>query len=223
MLSWNVVEHRNLPTIPIRFWPVPGLEEKYVFILRKSLLFGSGWGRKNRKKTKKTSPPDDSIAISGISPGISPRLFEEFRSIIPGSPKKIPGSATPNILTSQPPGVWMVYGLDEDELSIDKRPQDSGGHSWTFNNNSQTPAKHQRNCSTLHRLGSFSWKGFGMRFMKIFSLVFFLIWARVFLNSLVLGDGNNPTFNDGNRYNGYINPYGLGLMTIPYYMEIMGV
>ena len=27
----------------------------------------------------------------------------------------------------------------------------------------------------------------------------------------------------GNPYNMYINPYGLGLMTIPYYMEIMGV
>ena len=27
----------------------------------------------------------------------------------------------------------------------------------------------------------------------------------------------------GNPYNGYINPYGIGLMTIPYYTEIMGV
>ena len=27
----------------------------------------------------------------------------------------------------------------------------------------------------------------------------------------------NPTFNDGNHYIGYINPYGdLGLMTIPF-------
>ena len=43
------------------------------------------------------------------------------------------------------------------------------------------------------------------------------------LNSLVFGDGRPPTFNDGNPYNGYINPYGIGLMTIPYYMEIMGV
>ncbi len=32
-----------------------------------------------------------------------------------------------------------------------------------------------------------------------------------------IGDGH-PTFNDGNPYNGYINPYGIGLMTIPYYM-----
>ena len=39
---------------------------------------------------------------------------------------------------------------------------------------------------------------------------------------LVLGDGRPPTFNDGNPYNGYINPYGFGLMTIPYYMEIIG-
>ena len=29
-----------------------------------------------------------------------------------------------------------------------------------------------------------------------------------------IGDGNNPTFNDGNPYNGYINPYGLGLMSL---------
>ena len=27
------------------------------------------------------------------------------------------------------------------------------------------------------------------------------------INSLVLGDGKPPTFNDGNPYNGYINPY----------------
>ena len=27
----------------------------------------------------------------------------------------------------------------------------------------------------------------------------------------------------GNPYNGYINPHGLGLMIMPYYMEIMGV
>ena len=27
------------------------------------------------------------------------------------------------------------------------------------------------------------------------------------INSLVLGDGRPPTFNDGNPYNGYINPY----------------
>ena len=27
----------------------------------------------------------------------------------------------------------------------------------------------------------------------------------------------------GNPYDGYINPYEIGLMTIPYYMEIMGV
>ena len=39
---------------------------------------------------------------------------------------------------------------------------------------------------------------------------------------LYIGDGH-PTFNR-NPYNGYINPYStIGLMTIPYYMEIMGV
>ena len=37
-----------------------------------------------------------------------------------------------------------------------------------------------------------------------------------------IGDGRPPTFNR-NPYNGYINPYGIGLMTIPYYMETMGV
>ena len=38
-----------------------------------------------------------------------------------------------------------------------------------------------------------------------------------------IGDGH-PTFNDGNPYNGYINPYGIGLsFPSPYYMEIMGV
>ena len=45
------------------------------------------------------------------------------------------------------------------------------------------------------------------------------------INSLVLGDGNNPTFNDGNPY--FMGPY-KPLRTwvdefIPYYMEIMGV
>ena len=35
---------------------------------------------------------------------------------------------------------------------------------------------------------------------------------------LVLGMVIQPLI--GNPYNGYINPYGLGLMTIPYYMEI---
>ena len=39
--------------------------------------------------------------------------------------------------------------------------------------------------------------------------------------SRFIGDGH-PTVNR-NPYNGYINPYGLGLMTIPYYMEIMEV
>ncbi len=34
------------------------------------------------------------------------------------------------------------------------------------------------------------------------------------INSLVLGDGRPPTFDDGNPYNGYINPYGLGLMSL---------
>ena len=29
----------------------------------------------------------------------------------------------------------------------------------------------------------------------------------MFLNSLVLGDGKPPTFNDGNPYDGYIKPY----------------
>ena len=41
------------------------------------------------------------------------------------------------------------------------------------------------------------------------------------VKSRYIGDGH-PTF-DRNPYNGYINPYGLGLMTIPYCMEIMGV
>ncbi len=41
------------------------------------------------------------------------------------------------------------------------------------------------------------------------------------LNSLLLGIVIQPLI--GNPYNGYINPYRLGLMTIPYYMEIMGV
>ena len=37
------------------------------------------------------------------------------------------------------------------------------------------------------------------------------------VKSRYTGDGH-ATFNR-NPYNGYINPYGLGLMTIPYYME----
>ena len=41
------------------------------------------------------------------------------------------------------------------------------------------------------------------------------------VKSRYIGDGH-PTFNR-NPYNGYINPYGIGLMTIPYYVEIMGV
>ena len=40
------------------------------------------------------------------------------------------------------------------------------------------------------------------------------------VKSRYIGDGH-PTFNR-NPYNGYINPT-IGLMTIPYYMEIMGV
>ena len=39
--------------------------------------------------------------------------------------------------------------------------------------------------------------------------------------SRFIGDGHS-TFNR-NPYNGYINPYGVGLMAIPYYREIMGV
>ena len=46
--------------------------------------------------------------------------------------------------------------------------------------------------------------------------------------SRCVGDGRHPTFNSGthdllaqcfnrNPYNGFINPYGIGLMTIPYY------
>ncbi len=38
------------------------------------------------------------------------------------------------------------------------------------------------------------------------------------INSLVLGDGRPPTFNDGNPYFMgifYFHPYGLGLMTFP--------
>ena len=45
-----------------------------------------------------------------------------------------------------------------------------------------------------------------------------LICAMV--KSRYIGDGH-PTFNR-NPYNGYIN-FNIGLMTIPYYMEIMGV
>ena len=41
------------------------------------------------------------------------------------------------------------------------------------------------------------------------------------VKSRYIADGH-PTFNR-NPYNGYINPYVIGLMTIPYYMEIMGV
>ena len=42
------------------------------------------------------------------------------------------------------------------------------------------------------------------------------------VKSRYIGDGH-PTFNR-NPDNGYINPYGLGLIfPIPYYMEIMGV
>ncbi len=41
------------------------------------------------------------------------------------------------------------------------------------------------------------------------------------VKSRYIGDGH-PTFNR-NPYNGYINPYGIGLMTIPYYMKTMGV
>ncbi len=40
------------------------------------------------------------------------------------------------------------------------------------------------------------------------------------VKSRYIGDGH-PTFNR-NPYNGYITPT-IGLMTIPYYMEIMGV
>ena len=40
------------------------------------------------------------------------------------------------------------------------------------------------------------------------------------INSLVLGDGKPPTLNDGNPYNGYINPYYWVDEFIPYYMEI---
>ena len=38
-----------------------------------------------------------------------------------------------------------------------------------------------------------------------------------------IGDGKPPTFNRASLFHGYINPYGIGLMTIPHYMEIMGV
>ena len=39
-----------------------------------------------------------------------------------------------------------------------------------------------------------------------------------------IGDGKNPTFNDGNPYfMGPINPYYWVDEFIPYYMEIMGV
>ena len=38
-----------------------------------------------------------------------------------------------------------------------------------------------------------------------------------------IGDGRPPTFNDGNPYNEYINPYYWVDEFIPYYMEIMGV
>ena len=41
------------------------------------------------------------------------------------------------------------------------------------------------------------------------------------VKSRYIGDGH-PTFKR-NPYNGYINPYYSGLMTISYYMEIMGV
>ncbi len=40
------------------------------------------------------------------------------------------------------------------------------------------------------------------------------------VKSRYIGDGH-PTF-DRNPYNGYINPT-VGLMTIPYYMEIMAI
>ena len=43
-------------------------------------------------------------------------------------------------------------------------------------------------------------------------------WSKVAILGMVI-----PPFNR-NPYNGYINPYGLGLIfPIPYYMEIMGV
>ena len=38
-----------------------------------------------------------------------------------------------------------------------------------------------------------------------------------------IGDGRTSTFNDGNPYNGALETPTIGLMTIPYYMEIMGV
>ena len=43
------------------------------------------------------------------------------------------------------------------------------------------------------------------------SLVFFIHWEDPFepgcSSTPCIGDGNNPTFNDGNPYNGYTNPY----------------
>ena len=37
-----------------------------------------------------------------------------------------------------------------------------------------------------------------------------------------IGDGKNPTFNDGNPYNGALkNPYGIGLMSLsPIFLEM---
>ena len=47
---------------------------------------------------------------------------------------------------------------------------------------------------------------------------------RVFLNSLVLGDGKPPTFNDGILIMGPYKPLRNWVDEfIPYYMEIMGV
>ena len=50
------------------------------------------------------------------------------------------------------------------------------------------------------------------------------IYAMVKSRGVFIGDGKPPTFNDGVLISwGPINPYRIGLTTIPYYMEIMGV